>query len=182
MPIESIATGPLPKPVTHENILVVGSGRCVWEDLYGYPDDGWILTVNDMVAYYPGPVRHAFSNDHKQLPHWFNGRRRAYTQKWGKNIQIHTLMKSSAPGMTMWPFPGNGTSGLNAAYVALALTTGKVTLAGIPIDDEGHFYDPPWIKSNFTNEATDRVWEHARDNVFDGRVRSLSGRSRDILG
>ena len=180
MGIEAVSTGPLPNPITDQPITVVGSGRCVWDDLYALPEE-IILTVNDMVAYYPGKVSHAFSNDHRQLPHWVEGRRRAYTQKWGKDIKLHTLMKSSAPGMTMWPFPGHGSSGLNATYVALSLTTGHVTLAGIPIDDSGHFYDPPWIKTNFTNEAPDRNWVFARDNVFDGRVTSLSGRSKDLL-
>ncbi|MHC5035110.1 MAG: hypothetical protein ACYTFZ_08745 [Planctomycetota bacterium] len=53
-----------------ERLLIVGSGRCVWDDVQIVTDDRHVMTVNDMVAYWPGRVRHAFSNDWKQLKHW----------------------------------------------------------------------------------------------------------------
>ena len=80
-----------------------------------------------------------------------------------------------------------GSSALPACYVGLALGYESILLAGVPLDDTGHFFDPPedhhlrkdrkW--SNFTNEAQEYIWRNAR---LDGRVKSFSGRSREWLG
>ncbi|MHC5035111.1 MAG: hypothetical protein ACYTFZ_08750 [Planctomycetota bacterium] len=85
-------------------------------------------------------------------------------------------------GFVVWEFNGQGSSGAGAVLAGLAMGYEDVLLAGMPLDDSGHFYDPPYIRSNFLAEAQERYWTMLRDSVFEGRVRSMSGRSREYLG
>ena len=163
------------KPCEGE-LLVVGSGRCVWDDIQKVNRNNFdIMALNDMIPYYPGDLRHAYSNDWKMLPKWVESRRPRY------KIDYRMPIQHSCYGNRSWPWPGHGSSGLNACYTGLALGYSRVVLAGVPLDDSGHFFDAPWTKTNFVKEAPDRYWVSARDNVFEGRVLSLSGRSKSIL-
>jgi len=75
-----------------------------------------------------------------------------------------------------------------ACFVGLALGYDDVLLAGIPWDDSGHYYDPPVghklfngrKASNFTIETQDTYVAEALP-FFQGKVRSMSGRSKDLL-
>jgi hypothetical protein len=58
----------------------------------------------------------------------------------------------------------------------------EIVLAGIPMDNAGHYFDPPWVATDLADSAVATVWREARDRVFDGRVKSLSGNTRDWLG
>ena len=168
------------------SLLICGSGRCLWDDLGQWapekPPFDAIMTVNDTVMYLPWPVDHAYSHDDRQLVHWVAGRRQRYLNKHGRDIILHSVTHCHSDGVIEWPFPSSGTSGLGAAYVGIALGYDTIVLAGIPLDDSGHFYDPPWIGSNFVRESREEHWIDADKRLFRGRVRSLSGRTRAILG
>lgn len=170
-------------------LLIMGTGRCLWEDIerfVGVRDiaEDWadVMTVNDAVMYVPYPVSHAYSHDDPQLVHWVAGRRRRYQAMYDLDIIAHSVTEVETENVVEWPFPNTGTSGLGAAYVACALGYSDIVLLGLPLDDSGHFYDPPWIRSNFSREENERRWIRARDEIFQGRVKSVSGRTRDILG
>ncbi len=169
---------------------VVGSGRCVWDDLQAA---GWhidtrdkVLTVNDVTMHMPGPVHMAYSNDHHWLPRWVEARRPQYQKQWGRPGQ-HTCGNGMSPMQTIWPWPGHGSSGLNAVYTALAIGFDEIVVCGIPLDDSGHYFDPPWVKTNFTNECRDhsrggpKWWREAARTVFDHKVRVMSGRMADWM-
>jgi len=87
-----------------------------------------------------------------------------------------------------WNLPKYGCSGLSACVVGVALGYHKVILAGSPLLDNGHFYDPPWRKTTLERSFPDtpkggpKLWRKVNDEVFEGRVKSMSGRSRDLLG
>ena len=67
--------------------------------------------------------------------------------------------------------------------VGLALGYERIIIAGIPLDGNGHFFDPPGaITKQFTGTNIKMEWDNARDKYFNGRVKSLSGNSRDWLG
>jgi hypothetical protein len=158
-------------------LLIVGSGRCVWDDLdrgnngtYYYVPD--VMCINDMIMHFPGVVKHAYSNDYKMLPHWVSARRPRYKKDLSESIIQHSCNSG-------WPWPGHGSSGLNAVYTGLALGYDSITLVGIPLDDSGHYFDPPWKKTNFTKEVPERdgqvkYWQFAINNIFNGKVKSLS--------
>lgn len=171
--------------------LIVGTGRCVWDDVRGLCETPNVMTVNDMLMYWPGRIKHAYSNDIEQLIHWSEGRRKPLTQLYGKGWRLHSCFQRAGEDyqyVNVWPIPGQGSSGLVAIFVALLLGYDNITVAGIPFDNTGHFYDPDdthslrrgreW--SNFLNETTDRLIKRSLP-FFRGKVHALSGRLKEAL-
>lgn len=161
------------------DLFIVGSGRCVWDDLekIGRCPRGDVMTLNDITMHFPYEVKHAYSNHYDQLEKWIGARRLTY------NIDILKHSYMNYPGVVKWPFPGNGTSALNAVFVGLALGYDKITLCGIPLDNSGHYFDPPWKETNFEKEVPAkkkldaiRWWSDAYKHIFNGRVKAVSGR------
>ena len=170
--------------------FVIGSARCVWQDIekagLANNDDNTfdVMCVNDMIMHFPGRMEHAYSNNHGYLPKWISARRDQYLTRWEHRTHTHS---NKVGGKWTWPWPGHGTSGLNAVYTAIALGYTDIRLCGIPLDNTGHYFEPPWVKSNFHNEIPDRdgkmkYWENASKRIFRGRIKSYSGRTRDLLG
>ena len=174
--------------------VVVASAKCVWDDLDrlgvhgGKDNNGWdILCINDVVMHYPGRVAHLYSNKNRLLDAWLAARRETIggfrVKDWGPVEMTHSC---SIGGQHSWPWPGNGTSALGAVYTALALGYDPVVLCGIPLDNSPHYFDPDWIKSNFEREvggkdAQMKYWGNAM-KAFRGRVTSMSGRTKELLG
>ena len=174
-------------------LIIVASARCVWDDLEKAgmaknhdtgPGACDIMCVNDMIMFYPGKIEHAYSNNHRYLPKWEAARRDQYITKYGGPIHTHSNKNG---GRHTWPWPGHGTSSLNAVYTGIALGYDEIWLCGVPLDDSGHFFEAHWEKTNFTREIADRdgeikYWANAKRNIFDNKVRSLSGRTKKLLG
>lgn len=171
-------------------IFVIGSGRCAWDDVeragLAKNDDTTfdVMCVNDMILHYPGPVKHAYSNNHSYLKKWVDARRDQYITRWGPVKHTHS---NKVGGKHTWPWPGHGTSSLNAIYTALALGYTDIRLCGVPMDNTGRYFEPHWLRSNFENEVGVRdgrmkYWENAKDFIFKGKVTSYSGRTRQLLG
>lgn len=177
---------------THSGeLLIVGSGRCVWDDLRGVPISNTTMVVNDMGMYWPGKITHWYSNDIEQLIHWAQGRRRPLASIYGGSGRLHSCFTRPGPEyehVAHWPFPGQGSSGLIAILTAIAMGYDQITVAGIPFDNTGHFYDPPdghtlssgRLWSNFEGETPDRLIQRTLPLLV-GKVRALSGRLREAL-
>jgi hypothetical protein len=168
-------------------LLIAGSGRCVWEDarecFEGFYE-GAVMCLNDMGMHWPLPFQHWYSNDWRMLPKWFDARRPRYRMEIDDLIRLHTT--TDIPNATIWPWPGHGSSALNAVYTGLALGYDPITLCGVPLDDSGHYFDPPYetsphAKTNFHREGTLKPWRQFAPYVK-GKVFSMSGNSREILG
>lgn len=178
LPEQGTCSGPL---------LIAGSGRCVWDDAREYFDGcfpGAVMCVNDIGMHWPTPFDHWYSNDWRMLQHWFHARRPRYRMEFDNAIRLHTC--SELIGATVWPWPGHGSSSLNAVYTGLALGYEPIVLAGVPLDDSGHYFDPPYqtsaeSKTNFHREGTLKPWRQFAPYVK-GQVFSMSGNSREILG
>lgn len=142
-----------------------------------------VMAINDMILHYPGHITHAYSNDDRWLPKWIAARRELHIRMWGKIDYVHTCHKGAKYS---WPWPGHGTSALNAVYTGLALGYDDIWICGAPLDNTRHYFDAKWMETNFGNILTRDgrlpYWTNAAENVFEGRVKSLSGRTRDILG
>lgn len=187
--------GPYPETLIDtyagKRLVIVAGGRCVWDDLAllgvsGGDNGGWdVMCVNDIVMHYPGRVEHFYSNDDRWIPKWVAARRELISRAWGEPANIHTCKRGHA---TVWPWPGHGTSSLNAVYTGIALGYKRIVLCGAPLDNSGHYFDPPWVKSNFEREVGLRedgqmmYWEGAKRKWFNDKVRSMSGRTREVLG
>lgn len=168
-----------------KQLLICGSGWCIWDDLAQIqPGSFDIMAVNDIGMHLPYRIEHWYSNDKIMLPKWVAARRPRYKKDFEESIKTHSCVGGAK---YTWPWPGHGTSSLNACYTGLALGYDLIVLAGIPLDDGGHYFDPPWVKTNFARECSERpegprFWRTAAKNVFDGKVKSLSGRTKDLLG
>ncbi len=168
--------------------IVCADAACIWDDLerFGCRSGnsvskwGWdFLTVNRLVEVFPGRVEHAYSNSGGVLNRFIAARRQEYL------AEFPVVTTHSRDGETHWKWPwnGGGTSGLGAILPALDLGYGNIVLAGMPLSDMHHNGEPPWRTTGIANEADDGPhWKRAIDLAFKGRVKSLSGRTRDWLG
>jgi len=174
----------------NRRLVVVGGAKCVWDDLRqigvrGEADNNGydIMAVNDIVMHYPGRVRHLYSNDHRWIPKWLAARREGISRDYGNVDFVHSCNQGAQYN---WPWPGNGTSSLGAAYCGVAMGYKTIILCGVPLDNSPHYFEPDWIETNFQNEVPDKdvqmkYWTNARDNIFKGRVKSMSGRTKELL-
>ena len=171
-------------------IVVVCGGRCVFDDLLSInvsgpnPNGFDIMTVNDITMHYDGAIKHVYSNDAKWLPRWINARRELISRQYGGIKYVHTCHQGARYN---WPWPGHGTSALGAVYTCLAMGYDQIVLCGAPLDNSGHYFDPPWKQTNFVKEIETkngelRYWAKAKETDFNDKVRSQSGRTRELLG
>lgn len=178
-----------------KKLVIVADSECVWRDLeaFGCRSDrgrgkvekqGWdFLTVNKMVETFPGTIEHCYSNEPSFLRKCIAARRQEYTREFEGPRHVHSI----TPGADwVWPFGGHGTSGLGAALCGVGLGYDEIVICGMPLDDGPHNGEPHWRKTAFaTSEAaggkrTDRNphWERAIALAFEGKVTSMSGRTR----
>lgn len=185
---------------TGQSLVVCADGHCIWSDLAafgcasrlgrgGVRKDGWdLMTINKTVENLPGIVEHAYSNSPPLLAHFIAARRDEYAGEFEAGPrQVHSC---NTGAQWVWPWGGHGTSGLGAVLVGLGLGYDRIALAGMPLDDGPHNGEPPWRRCAFASREAagpagggpDAHWKRARDEAFEGRVRSLSGRTLEWLG
>ncbi|QCG93962.1 hypothetical protein E6C67_08415 [Azospirillum sp. TSA2s] len=153
--------------------LIIGSAACVWDDLAQWGDrPARVIAVNRMIGAYKGKLW-AGATLHPELAAEFRASRPG---KWP------LFAPEAAPGVTrthpkrdQW----NGTSVLYAVRIALAQGAERVVVAGAPLDDGPHFYDSPSLRRYLAQYRMG--WSRYADEL-DGRVRSLSGWTRELLG
>lgn len=183
-----------------KNLIVCGDAIGVWQDLeaFGCRDnapprgrvrkDGWdVLTVNKLVETFPGSVEHCYSNEPKLLNLFIAARRSEYAREFGPPRHSHAPISGAH---WHWPWGGHGTSGLGATLVGLGLGYDRIVLCGMPLDDGPHNGEPHWRRTAFaSNEAAgskdddrDSHWKRAMQTAFEGKVKSMSGRTRAWLG
>lgn len=178
------------------NIVVCADSACIWDDLErfgcqsgnGVAKPGWdFMTVNKMVEVLPANIEHCYSNSPSCLKRFMAARRDEYALEFKAPTHAHSIN----PGFGhAWPFGGHGTSGLGAVLVAIGLGYSRIVLCGMPLDDGPHNGEPPWRTTAFaSSEAAGSVtsdrnvyWHKANQLAFEGRVRSMSGRTKKWLG
>ena len=172
-------------------LIICADASCVWKDLqsFGCSDEegnrvakeNWhFMTVNKMVEVFPGNIDHAYSNNASCLQRFIAARRDEYASEFTGPRHTHSLMKGTDH---VWPFSGHGTSGLGACLVGIALGYRRIVLCGMPLDNGPHNGEPPWRRTSFsTSEDGHHHWIRAKDSAFEGKVRSMSGRTKELLG
>lgn len=172
------------------DLLIVATGRCVYRDLEGIPEPSQVMTVNDIGQHWPGRIDHWYSSDIEKLVAWHAARRREYMSEWGGGA-LHSCAHRPEPeyaAVNHWPIGGGGGSGVKAVAVALMLGYTDITVAGMPFDDNGHYWNAPAghrlsrgrLWSNFTAETPDALLENYLP-LFKGKVRFLSGRGKEMM-
>lgn len=163
-------------------LLILGGGANVWQDFAKVrPWKGEIMAVNDVGQYLHEPLRHWVTLHPEFMPGWRYFRER-HLYSAGYSLTCHSSKMVTGIDIA-WSIQNlGGSSGLYAAFIALLLGYTEIVLAGVPMDNTQHFFDPPWYGHDLGDRANEIVWREAQTNYFAGRVKSLSGRTREWLG
>lgn len=187
--LASYGTNALPKIAGRYSggCIVCADAACIWDDLErfgcasgnGVYKFGWdFIAVNRLVEVFPGRIEHAYSNSGAVLNRFIAARRQEYANEY-PIVATHSRDRETD---WTWPWHGGGTSGLGATLCAVGLGYNPIVLAGMPLDNGPHNGEPHWRTTNIQSESDDGPhWERAI-KLFNGRVKSLSGRTRDWLG
>ena len=165
-------------------LIIVGSARCVWDDLEKLlPITDDVMCINDTIMHYPWKMDHAYSNDPVMLPKWIAARRPENKALDGK-VRLHCCFPCE--GAEKRDIKVQGNSGICAVYAALDIGYDEIILCGVPQDDSGHYFDPPWKKTNYGKSTRKRpgsdqirYWSNP---ALKGKVFSVSGRTAEVLG
>lgn len=165
-------------------LLVMGAGRCLWDDLLAVDHGQWRgdkMAVNLTGAFYDRAIHHWASLHSDRYASMIE----RYARQRGMRPEQVPPIHDHKPGRLaryVWGIDNlGGSSGLFAATIALCMGYAPIVLAGAPMDDSGHFYDPPWAVTTFERDYVDAAWQRALP-ALRGRVFSMSGRTRDWLG
>ena len=161
-------------------VIIMGSARCLYDDLSHLPYQGDVMAVNWAGLLYPMNKRHWVSLHPEEIPHYLG------LDKTNRLQKDHIFTHSTRDAEVVWDFDdpeiGNGTSSLFATLVALALGYTPVVLAGVPLDGTGNLYHPPdYLINSWADGSSHDKWLEYRP-LFVNRVFSLSGFTREILG
>jgi hypothetical protein len=182
---------------SHGTAVVLGSAKCIWDDCAKIDfTKVEVIAINNMIMHWKGRVWHGVSLHPEESPLWRQLRWTNQCEESYVHTHCHRLPENNdnlppydfktRHGLDyIWEIEGGrgGSSGLFATMVGLALGYDKIILAGIPIDGTGHFFDPPGkVVTQFLGQNIKEEWLNANAKYFKGRVRSLSGRTREWLG
>lgn len=166
--------------------IIVGSAACVWDDL----DRARAIAKNhDLICINLSfcAFKYQVQKNQIHVEHWIGLQpeilymRHQYA---GDRVKTHSYYPGPGVDYVWQGIGAQGTSGLFATRIALAMGYKKVILTGIPLDAQLHFHDYPRVGN--CNWALDRhlsiAWEKSVQEEFQGRVRSMSGRTKGWLG
>lgn len=187
MPEPELFSRPLPPEAgTFKGpLLIVGTARGVMEDIEAYwGPQGWNAPLHDMMAvsqmgcFLPN-MRHWYSAHHERMDTWAAVRTQGPMFAKMDKVMIHAT--AGHPNTVRWGIAGSWApvSGMIATVIGLELGYSQVVLAGIPQDGSGHFYpcnDFAMGAGMYRNH-----WKKL-SRYFAGRVKSLSGYTREIFG
>lgn len=182
-----------------QSLVICGDAACVWDDLDAFGCKsasgkgmvaklGWdFMVINKLGEAFPGSIEHWYSHAGHLLAVFTAARRQEYEKEFAAPRHTHSC---TAGAMWLWPWGAHGTSGLGAVLTGVALGYDRIVLCGLPLDDGPHNGEPFWRRTRFaSSEAADAKdggpdmhWRRARDVAFQGKVKSMSGRTRDWLG
>ena len=164
--------------------FVLGGAQCVWRDFEAAkalctPDK--IACVNDIGIEYPDKYDYWVSYHNINLQRWLRQRRERNlpdpNEIWTGEAKSRTDLKC----LRRYKVRG-GSSGMLATCIALSQGATHVVLAGVPMDPN---------MRHFHNDKKGKPWKEAKKyhkywleqlEFFNGRVRSMSGWTRETLG
>jgi len=189
--------------------LILGGAECVWDDVDaledcwgGRPWEGIIIAANDVACHWPRRrsdwtiIDHSFRVDHwatlhpEKLGGWIERRAANGLPKVGRIWAHrpgpdHTIRGWEHVDQQLDLAAISPPTGLFACYVARALGVTEAILCGIPMTRTPHFASSTEHEAGAAWPYVDVYWPswldaHARGDLT--HVRSMSGRTRDLLG
>jgi len=162
-------------------LVVVGCAECVWDDISSVSFNGKdVLVLSDMGMFFPGTITH-WASCH---PNIIVGGKLVRDQRRYHEDFLSHIPDYAAPkiGDVTWTIPKlAGTSGMFGTLIGIGLGYTKIILAGIPLNRSGHFWNPK-IKVKFDKSGIRLSWQQISQKIFNNKVRSLSGWTRELLG
>jgi len=160
-------------------LLVIGSGHTLLSDIEKAGDWGCEKLAVNAAGIFISDLDHYYSSMSDCIPGWLGARGNFYSNN---DIIVHANKGGKAD--YLWPVNGRfaPNSGVGAAVIGCGLGYDEIVLAGIPADGGLHFH-PHWedkMDHGQPNKLT--AWERLKNEYFDGRVTSLSGNTREMLG
>ena len=182
-----------------KSLVICADGACVWDDLesFGCRSDtgrgavarnGWdFLVINKLGETFPGAIEHWYSNSTRALGRYMQARRDEYAKEFPQPMHSHSCELGAS---WHWPWPAQGTSGLGGVLTGIGLGYDRIVLCGMPLDNGHHNGEPNWRGTRFESSEVpsekdggpERHWRLAIGKVLKGRVRSMSGRTKEWLG
>ena len=167
-------------------LIVLGGARCVWDDYLALQERGFggnLMVVNDIGMYVQKPFQHWVSLHAEFLTMW-----KKLKADHGETVDcLSHSNKLHLPGIINWSMGNIGAySGLFAAQVGICLGYEQIMLCGVPQDNSGRFFDPPWVKG-LTHGSDDTSKKAFRSAVISTPelkrcVRSMSGWTAELFG
>lgn len=176
-----------PKPL-HPRVLITGDGRTLAEDLMAFDGQCDVMAIGRSYQIITGPIRHWANVDGNECKWWCENLPLVND---GNPPIRHSLGEPYPWFDVEWEVVDNpfwdaeevlwhGSSALFAVHCCLALGYESITLAGCPLDSNGHWYDPT-PGPRWTGESFQAWLEFARTDEA-RKVKSLSGYTKQILG
>ena len=167
---------PIPVDLLELPWLVVGSAKCVYDDIRNLNEFGPVVAINRAIYELPICPDIGVTLHHeitRELARNYNGR--LFCSR-GTDYVTDVL-----PVRYEWR---NGSSGLSAVQVALHLGAKNIILAGCPIDDSPHFNMDRGLSKGIPAqlEMHRAPWREAASELRARGVCSMSGWTRGLLG
>lgn len=180
-------------------LIITGSSECLWGDYLKaikLTEKEDLMCVNlSVICFHFRDIKHLVSLHHNKMKNFYAAamiqrteraeyprqRRKHFINKSFKKILTHSINANVGVDL-VWDIgnPG-GTSGLFATQIALALGYEKIILCGIPINNSRRFYDSPNHRFKYEGISQQEPWQIA-SRTFEDRVRSMSGKTKELLG
>ena len=172
------------------NILILGGAKCVWEDYFEackLMPSHKIMCVNDIGGQFKAEPIHHMVSLHKGF---FTATKLLRKEKSMLEKYYGHCSVQARDADYIWDMENvGGTSGVFATKVALAIGAKKIILCGIPMDNSGHYFDPPDASDNRTTKFGEQrgTLQPIREmkqfsQCVQQRVRSMSGNTAKIFG
>lgn len=174
-----------------DRALVLGGATSVWDEVLAWeerygPWDGLVIAANDVGAHWPRALDHWATLHYEKMDRWrslrtFNGF--APVRGWHWTVDKHGRVIAREHTKLVADVWSGGSSGMLAVQVAQLVGAQRVVLCGVPMSPVPHFTE--------TSENHPGNWDASHgywkawlryEHKVQGWVRSMSGRTRDLLG
>lgn len=161
-------------------LRIVGSARCVWDDLQRAPfPEAPIMALNWTGIFLRDAVH--WASLHREICAPIVAARDAFNRPVrAQPMHAHTW-KKNAPGVdTVWfgDVPPDFT-GCFAVMLALTLGYSPIVLCGVPMDSSGHYYDALDAQHKALGPTNDSWYALAREHAHE--LYSMSGWTRALF-
>lgn len=142
---------------------------------------GPVIAANDIGVHWPLRLDHLVSLHQEKIQQWRKQRKEhRYPQDY-----LVWLTENKKLSDRVLPFRHKGSSGMYAPWVARHLGATGSVLCGIPLTPRPHFRESREHKEARGWPHAEKyweVWQECRDELLGWNVRSMSGRTRELLG